>query len=160
MEESVLVTIDRLLFAANKVEGQLDNIAKMTAEEAAAAYVEFRDRYDALDAAMDKWVKLKGKLSKEILPRIFEDSMHDNTVTLKSGHRVTISYKTLASIKDKVAGFEWLRNNGLGDLITETVNASTLAATAKKMQEEENRTLPEEYFNVVLQPNTSITKKK
>jgi hypothetical protein len=57
----------------------------------------------------------------------------------------------------KEAAFEWLRENGLGELITETVNASTLSAQARKMLEDGTE-LDADIFNVSVFPTTSITK--
>ena len=47
-------------------------------------------------------------------------------------------------MKDKPVGFQWLREQGHGGLITETVNASTLAAFAKNMMDTEGKELPHE----------------
>lgn len=57
----------------------------------------------------------------------------------------------------KQAAYWWLRLNGMGSLITETINASTLSAAARK-QMEDGKDLPETYFKVDIVPNTSVTK--
>lgn len=157
--ESPHVTIDRLDILVKKTEGELDKIRLMPLEEAATMYVEFRDVFDYLNVVRDRWASIKDRLSKEVLPEIFEKSAVAQSITLKSGYRVGVSYRTLASMKDKIGAMKWLEENGLADIIQPTVNSSTLSSVAKTMAEE-NKSLPEEYFNVVTQPTTSVTKAK
>lgn len=157
--EPTLVTIDRLNALANSWKEDLANIRTLPVEEAAQKYVEFREIYDYLDVMRDAFVDIKEKLSKEVLPAVFEDSMVDSSVSLKSGFRITITHKTYATVLDKTNAYEWLENNELGDIIQPSVSASTLSAVAKKLLEE-NRSLPPELFKVTLQPNTSMTKLK
>lgn len=71
-----------------------------------------------------------------------------------------VSFKwTSAKYLGKEAGYWWLRCNDLGDIITETVNASTLSAVARKRLDD-GFDMPEEHFNVAILPSTSITKVK
>lgn len=157
--ESTHVTIDRLGITIKEFKETLDKIRTMTVEEAAEIYVDFRDKFDYLDMVRDQWASVKDELSKRIIPEIFEGSRISNSITLKSGYRVGVSYKTLASMTDKIKGMEWLKENGLMDIIQPTVNAGTLASVAKTMAEE-NQSLPAEYFNVTTAPYTSVTKAK
>lgn len=73
--------------------------------------------------------------------------------------RVSVAYRFSASIIDKEKGLEWLRGNGHGGLIQETVNSSTLSAFAKDMLENQGIELPPDIFKVGTSPYTSITKK-
>ena len=79
--------------------------------------------------------------------------------------RVGVSYRFSASIKDdvhglpgKLAGHNWLIENGHEDLIVPTVNAATLSAFAKRLRENDGVDLPDDIFKVGTQPYTSITK--
>ena len=56
--------------------------------------------------------------------------------------------------------FQWLRDNGYGDIIQETVNASTLSAFAKTLLETENKELPEEFFRVHAESQATLTRGK
>lgn len=93
------------------------------------------------------------------LPALFEQE-GVTSVPLAEGYRVGVSFTIRASIKqgEKDRAYAWLRGNQLGDIITTTVNASTLSATARTLLEEQNLELPEELFNVANMPNTSVTK--
>jgi hypothetical protein len=70
-----------------------------------------------------------------------------------------VSVEEGGEVGPKDAAKIWLRTHGLGDIIVETINAGTLAATGKAMLEE-GRELPEDYFNCHVLPQTSMTKVK
>lgn len=84
------------------------------------------------------------------------------TVTVEGVGRVTVSYRTACSILDgkKEPAYEWLRGNDLGGIIVETVNSSTLAATAKDRLVNQGLDMPSDMFKVSSNPFTSITKVK
>lgn len=125
--------------------------------EVARAFVKLRHLKDRTEA-VTKLVSLAyEKLKTTDLPEAFERAGVPS-VSLDEGFRVTVSHKLYASIKKdmKEAAFKWLEENDLGDLITPTVNASTLSAVAKTMGEE-NRELDPELFSIAIVPNTSVT---
>ena len=82
-----------------------------------------------------------------------------DNVSLSEGFRVGVSHAWRASVRPDMGSRakEWLRKNGKGDIVTETINASTLSAFAKQ-KAEENFDLPDDIFNVAQVPNTSVTK--
>lgn len=73
--------------------------------------------------------------------------------------RVSLTSDMHVSIKadQKEAFYDWLRDNGRGDLIQESVNASTLKATVKNMFKS-GEDIPEELLNVSPFTRASITK--
>lgn len=92
------------------------------------------------------------------VPEAFEQAGVPN-VPLDEGFRVGIAIRTVASVipGKKDDAFAWLEANDARDLIQSTINASTLSAYAKQ-RGEKNEDLPADIFNVVLMPNTSVTK--
>jgi hypothetical protein len=60
---------------------------------------------------------------------------------------------------DKAAGFEWLRQHGHGGVIQETVNAQTLGALAKELNNDGTE-LPAPTFTTNIMTYTSVTKVK
>lgn len=96
---------------------------------------------------------------RKLLPEAFEIE-GVKSIPLAEGFRVGTSSQYRASIKkdQKDKAYAWLRANKLGDIISSTVNASTLSSAASKMIEDENRELPEELFSVAMVPTTSVTK--
>lgn len=101
--------------------------------------------------------QIEERLSREQVP----DAMRAakvKTITVIDVGRVTVAQRYACSIIDKDGGYKWLRDNGHGGLISETVNSSTLAGFAKNLVEVEGKELPEQYFKTSLNPYTSITK--
>ena len=74
---------------------------------------------------------------------------------------MTITSNVRANIlkENRDAAYDWLCNNGLEDIVINTVNASTLSATARALIED-GKQLDDELFNVQIIPNTSVTKVK
>jgi hypothetical protein len=121
---------------------------------------EFKLMRDAADELKEKLSRLQSKIDiarQQDLPQMFKDS--GVTSIAVDGYRFVISHTVRASIPadTKPAAYEWLRNNDKEELIFETVNASTLAAEAKKMMEE-GLELPQDLFKVAVVPNVSVTK--
>jgi len=117
-----------------------------------------------LQSFIDEAAKAYNKLFELYKTKYMPEALEAAGVThvpLSEGFRIGMSARTWASVnKDqRDAAYEWLRNNGLGDLIQPTINASTLSAAAKAMLEE-NRELPEDLFKVAVVPTTSVTATK
>lgn len=130
---------------------------RISASLLAATYVGVKDLYDQLDEIKKRLGASKDRMSYTMLPRAFEDE-GQSSITLSSGHRITISSKLRASIgENRDEAYVWLRDHDFGDIITETVNASTLSALAKGLAEE-GKGLPEELFNTSIAQVASVTK--
>lgn len=76
------------------------------------------------------------------------------------GVRFGLSTRTSAKILDKPQAYAWLRSQGAGDIITETVNAQTLGSFAGAYQEEHGLDLPDGIFEVKQATYATITKVK
>ena len=74
--------------------------------------------------------------------------------------RVSVAYRFSCSMLDKDQGINWLKSEGHGGIVQETVNSSTLAAFAKDMLENQGYELPPGIFKIGTSPYTSITKAK
>lgn len=124
------------------------------------AFVALREMKDKIEEALKPFDKFYLEAKEQKLPAAFE-AAGVPTVNLDEGYRVSISHNVRASIKggQKDAALEWLRQNGLGDVVTETVNSSTLSGLARSMAEE-NRELDSELFTVAIMPTTSVTRIK
>jgi hypothetical protein len=116
----------------------------------------FHDKISKLTKSVNA---AKVMLKEKTIPERFE-SEDLKTITLdKIGFRFTVSSQLRASIKKdkKAEAYEWLRENGLGDIIQETVNSSTLSALAKDLLSQAKE-LDDELFNSQYYDNTSMTK--
>lgn len=123
-------------------------------------FVKIRRVKDAIDAETKNFNAFYEELAKIKIPEVF-DRHKVPSITLDEGYRVTVSHALRASIRGglKDEAHAWLRDHGLGDIVTETVNASTLSAVAKTMAEE-NQELDPELFNVAVLANTSFNRIK
>lgn len=145
-----------------------DDLAQLVTEQPLGAVVDLvADIKDAIgvvhgDGSSVVTNKLKGRLryiSEVTLPERFD---HEQVKTFNTEKwRVTKLTKVMASIPadKKEQAFEWLEQNDLGSLIKPTVNASSLSGAAKEIMEK-GEELPEELFNVHMQPGISVTKLK
>ena len=163
IEDWAAQTANGLLIMKGKIEQFFAVAAPFhdrTASELARYFVALRHVVDAIEAAAGAVNDPVVKLKTEIIPTAF-DREKISTFTTSTGHRVTTSSSLKASIKPdkKAQAYEWLQQHGLGSLITPTVNASTLSATAQELLQE-GRDLDPGLFNQFVQNNTSITKIK
>jgi hypothetical protein len=124
----------------------------------ADAYAGLVDRFEVITGIL-KPLKEEIELTKTV--RIPEAFARDKvkTLTTESGYRVTVSMNVYAGFREgqREAAYEWLRNNGMGSIIIETVNSSSLSKLARETLEA-GKELPDELFNVALVPGVSKTK--
>lgn len=99
---------------------------------------------------------MEERLSREQVPDVMRANNIRST-TIEGVGRVSLSQRWSCSMLDKELGMEWLRENGNGGVIQETVNAQTLGALAKEMNTE-GFDLPQDLFKTSIMTYTSITK--
>ena len=121
-------------------------------------YDQLRQITAQIKEAREALEQIEMKLSREQVPDVMRAHNIKN-ITIEGVGRVTLGRRWSASMPDKEAGFEWLRGNGHGGVIQETVNAQTLGALAKEMNEE-GEELPQPTFTTNVMTYTSITKVK
>lgn len=118
--------------------------------EIADLYQKALDQQKAMEAAL----KDQKHLTEQYKESLIDAMMDEETDSIgRNGKRYTAVPKTKYS---KAAGqeaqeelFQLLRESGLGDLITETVNANTLQATMRGLAEENGGELPEEWKDCI-----------
>ena len=128
--------------------------------ELARYFVKVRQIKDEAEATTKQFDAFYEELAKIKIPTIF-DQHKVPSISLDEGYRVTVSHALRASIRSgaREAAHQWLRDHGLADIVTETVNASTLSAVAKTMAEE-NQDLDPDLFNTAIIANTSFNRLK
>lgn len=116
------------------------------------------EKVDELKALLDEKDALKAKTTEnnkaiEVCKKDLADMMlaEETTKVTRAGFSYSLQEKTRYS---KKAGhdeelFELLRENGLGDIIKETVNAQTLQGAMSNLAAENNDELPEEFAEVI-----------
>lgn len=93
-----------------------------------------------------------------MIPQRFDDEGIKNTVIEGIG-RISLSSGLYASVKpdSKEKAYNFLRDTGHGDIVKETINTQTLAATVKAMMQK-GEEVPEDMFTVTPWTRASITK--
>lgn len=119
----------------------IDGLKGASLKDACVAYFELKKAYDGLEAQRKKLYSQLDFLSKSVIPEKFEDEGIDKLQIPEVEHSFYPLRKMTASLVagedgTKEAAMKWLRENGLGELISETVNAGTLASAIKSMIEE------------------------
>lgn len=117
-----------------------------------------RKAVEQIKEAREALQELSDRLSREYVPDVMRANMI-KTIKIDDIGRVTISNRFSATMLNPEMGMDWLRKNGHGGLIKETVNSQSLSAFAKELLETKNEELPPDIFKVGTSPFTSITKK-
>jgi hypothetical protein len=115
---------------------------------------------ESREAIKDMEDSLSTVIIPDVVQKVREVTGEKPPFNIEGVGRVTVSYRFSCSMPDKNTGIDWLKNNGHGGIVQETVNSSTLSAFAKNMLEESGIELPPEIFKVGTKPYTSITKAK
>jgi hypothetical protein len=124
-------------------------------------YDQLRKVNAQIKEAREALSEIEDSFSREHVPEALRQQ-RVKTITIEGIGRVTVSHRFSCTIitPDKTVGHDWLKSNGHGSLVTETVNSSTLAAFAKNLLEVDGKELPADTFKVGTSPYTSITKVK
>lgn len=141
--------------ALNERLAKYDNLSLV---ELVHEMADVRAKKDSLEAALKEVNEEFDFLRITKIPTQMRDDGVDRIAVAGVG-RVSITGDLHVSIKaeKKEAFYDWLRDNGREDLISETVNASTLKATVKKMFQS-GEIVPEDLLNVSPFERASITK--
>lgn len=113
------------------------------------------DDYKALLDRKDELKSLTSQNNEEIevaRQKIAEIMVNEEMpVISRNGYRYSllnkVKYSKKSGADEKL--FELLRENGLGDLIVETVNARTLQSAMSNLAEENDDNLPDEFNEVI-----------
>lgn len=143
------------------LQTELDQSRRTGAASAARAYVVLHRVMAKLEADSKPLKALFDAYKNLLMPEALEDE-GITSMPLAEGFRVGSSLTFRASIREgkKDEAFDWLRDNGHPDIISDTVNSSTLSAVASELMKDHCRELPAELFNVAIMPNTSVTATK
>jgi hypothetical protein len=158
MTQQTTLPVLALRAAADEIVAMVEGVKKGKLVEALTYWKGTGDEYEAFDKERKRIGQALEDLSRKTIPEMMAEE-GVKTITLEDiGYRFTVSQRFSCSMPDKEAGMEWLRGNGLGDLIQPTVNAQTLSSAMKKMIEDDGREPPSELFTTSYMSFTSATK--
>lgn len=115
--------------------------------------------YEEVDAMLTMVGKRLSYVKEVTLPERFDEEQVTTFNTER--FRVTATQRIFASIigSEKEAAHKWLEDNGYGDLIKPTVNASSLSSVAKEIISD-GKELPDDLFSHHFKRGVSITVKR
>lgn len=121
-----------------------------------------QQRYKELHELMDKNKSNVGVVFDMIRTNVMPLKMDEAgvaTITLSGIGRVQLTDDLRVKVLDKDKQFEWLEQNGNQDLISETVNASSLKALLRRLMRE-GEAIPGDTFEISPFTRASIVKEK
>lgn len=133
-----------------------EHCENLSAVEVAALMKELHEANERADRVKKDIGKVYDHVRTLTLPDKMDDEGLDSMKVQGVG-RVTITSDLRATIVDKPAGYRWLEEHGYGDLISETVNASSLKAVLRRMIRD-GQEVPDDIFKVSAFNRASITK--
>ena len=131
-------------------------VEPLTAVDVVHMMAALRDLNEAADEVKKAIGKAYDHMRVMVVPAKMDAEGLDGMTVAGIG-RVSITGDIHASTIDKAGAFLWLEENGHGDIIQETVNASTLKALLRRRLKE-GEEIPETLFKVSPFDRASITK--
>lgn len=143
-----------------------DNLDKIVDQvelnEACQYYAHLKKAYSELDDARKKVFHHLDKLNKAVIPAKLEEAGLEDGIKVRIsddvGYTFRVQTQYSAKQKDREALYAWLRDRGDGELITETVNANTLASYLKNVMLEEGVEVPSDMAELTTYEITGMTK--
>lgn len=119
---------------------------------------EMQRRKELLEGKMKEVNKRLDQLRLSEIPEMMA-ALEIPNITVTEIGRVTLTADVYASIPPdgKEQAYEWLNDNGFGNCITETVNASTLKALMRRRLRD-GEEIPEKLFRITPFTRASITR--
>lgn len=126
--------------------------------ELAQRLAELRDQISSKEAEVSLLKEEREILQKKVLPeKMGADGMQN--VTVKGVGRLSIRPDMQVSVlaENRTLLQRWLKDNGFGELVVETINSSTLKAFVKE-QVNEGNDLPFDLINIHAFEQVTLTK--
>lgn len=156
LEKTIMTLTDEI----DSVTTSADILPKVkhTSSDIGKAYFALTDLHKKLDAATKKLYHAKNAYDKAIIPKHMEENGLSGFKVPEIARSFSVNQKMSASFLDKEKGYQWLRDQGQGDIITETVNAGTLSAFCRDMILNQGMEPPEDIIKVNTYEATSMTR--
>jgi len=163
MDLDTLLRLSNLCLDLSKIATEIrEQTNQAVASDDHIVVIKHYDKLRQVNATIKESREVLGQIEESLSREHVPDVMRRHnvrTITVEGVGRVSLGTRWSASMTDKQTGFEWLRGNGHGGVIQETVNAQTLGALAKELNGE-GVDLPAPTFATNIMTYTSITKVK
>jgi len=157
---AILLIFEQVLGRFSSLHAEVHGALRGNVQDAARAYAAIKHLEETVEEIHKTLARIKNALKDEIIPAAFELDGVTNVPLAEV--RVGVQHKVRASIRKgmKKEAYKFLNSIGAAALITETVNASSLASLAGEMLKDDNKELPDNLFAVEVYPTSVVTWKK
>ena len=119
------ISIEQLANVAHTLSNELDmgdvkDVAKLCEQ-----YAQTEKAIDQADQLKKELTAMKEKLSYELIPQAMQE-LGLQTLELKTGEKIAIKplLRVTPKVEDRPVVYQWLRDNGFGDLVKNEISAS------------------------------------
>ena len=119
------ISIEQLANVAHTLSNELDmgdvkDVAKLCEQ-----YAQTEKAIDQADQLKKELTDMKEKLSYELIPQAMQE-LGLQTLQLKTGEKIQIKplLRVTPKVEDRPVVYQWLRDNGFGDLVKNIISAS------------------------------------
>lgn len=119
------ISIEQLANVAHTLSNELDmgdvkDVAKLCEQ-----YAQTEKAIDQADQLKKELTAMKEKLSYELIPQAMQE-LGLQTLELKTGEKIAIKplLRVTPKVEDRPIVYQWLRDNGFGDLVKNEISAS------------------------------------
>lgn len=146
MSRTIAEIVEELADKIAEIKDMAEKTRDKDLVQAVKFYYHAKEAHTALDEVRKRLYHIVDEYDKAILPAKFGDSGLDLVRVPELARSFYPSDKFSARTVDKDKLFEWLRSPGVNqaEIITETVNASTLAGVLKSLMLEQGIEAPED----------------
>lgn len=132
--------------------------ASMDLLQLAKALVKAKDRYDKADKISTAAKEELDYLARKVIPDRMDEENVQSTVFVGVGRLQKRGEMQVSTPADKKAEmFKWLEKHGFKDLISETVNASTLKSLIKERMAQ-GKPIPDDLVSIHMYQIASVVK--
>lgn len=124
-----------------------DYCADKTAQEVARLLKDLKEANEEADRLKKQIGKCYDHVRIISMPEAMDNDGLESPFTVVGVGKVVLTDDIRVKVKDKEGSYEWLRDTGNGDIITETVNASTLSALIRRLMRE-GEEVPTEVYEI------------
>ena len=126
-------------------------------EEACRLYYLTDEAYEALNDERKKFSAQLDFMSRQVIPDIMAERKVSSISLADLSRRFTKSVRVTATMLDPDAAIKWLNDNGKGDMVKATVNASSFGVFIREYVEE-NQVDPPDFVKMNTVATISVTK--
>lgn len=119
------ISIEQLANVAHTLSNELDMGDVKDVAQLCEQYAQTEKAIDQADQLKKELTAMKEKLSYELIPQAMQQ-LGLQTLELKTGEKIAIKplLRVTPKVEDRPIVYQWLRDNGFGDLVKNEISAS------------------------------------